>query len=142
MGNTIVLALLRSPLARLLGGVCELEFTRRRSGRAVRLPVQYARDADGVVVHVGRAGKRRWRTFTDPHPRRVHTGGATLVGIGRPVRTGVADRTKTERVYRRRYPKATLSTNDPIVFIEPAPDPATGQDDTRRGSPPGGGRGW
>ena len=76
MGNTIVVALLRSPLARLLGGVCELEFTGRRSNRAVRLPVQYARDADRVVVHVGHAaGKRWWRNFTDPHPARV-----TLVG--------------------------------------------------------------
>jgi hypothetical protein len=34
MGNTIVLALLRSPLGRLLGGLCDLEFTGRRSGRA------------------------------------------------------------------------------------------------------------
>jgi hypothetical protein len=143
MGNTIVLALLRSPLARLLGGVCELEFTGRRSGRAVRLPVQYARYGDRVVVHVGHAaGKRWWRTFTDPHPVRVHAGGATLVGIGRLVRAGDADRPEAERVYRRRYPKATLSTNDPMVLIERVPEPAAGPDDPRPGSPPGGGGGW
>ena len=141
MGNTIILALLRSPLARLLGGLCELEFTGRRSDRAVRLPVQYAREGDRVVVHVGRAaGKRWWRNFTDPHPVRVHAGRATLVGIGRLVRTGDADRPEAERGYRQRYPKATLSTHDPIVLIERASDPA-GPDDTRSGSPPGG-RGW
>ena len=143
MGNAMVLGLLRSPLGRLLGGLGELAFTGRRSNRAVRLPVQYARDGDRVVVHVGRAaGKQWWRNFTDPHPVRVHAGGATLVGTGRLVRTGDVDRPEAERVYRQRYPKATLSTKDPMVLIEPAPRPATGPDDTRPGSPPGGGRGW
>jgi hypothetical protein len=143
MGNAVVLGLLRSPLGRLLGGLGELEFTGRRSNRAVRLPVQYARDGDRVVVHVGRAAdKQWWRNFTDPHPVRVHARGATLVGIGRVVRTGDADRPEAERVYRQRYPKATPSTNDPMVLIEPAPDLAAGPDDTRPGSPPGGGHEW
>jgi hypothetical protein len=143
MGNAVVLGLLRSPLGRLLGGVCELEFTGRRSNRAVRLPVQYARDGDRVVVHVGRAaGKRWWRNFTDPRPVRVHAAGVTLGGIGRLVRAGDVDRTEAERVYRQSYPNAMLSTNDPMVLIEPAPRPAAGPDDTRPGSPPGGGRGW
>jgi hypothetical protein len=122
--------------------VCELEFTGRRSNRAVRLPVQYARDGDRVVVHVGRAAGKRWqRNFADPHPVRVHAAGVTLVGIGRLVRAGDVDRTEAERVYRQRYPKATLSTNDPMVLIEPAPRPAAVPEDTRPGSPPGGGRG-
>ena len=143
MGNAVVLGLLRSPLGRLFRGLCELELTGRRSGRAVRLPVQYARDADRVVVNVGHAaGKRWWRSFINPHPVRVHACGATLMGIGRLVHTGDADRTETERVYRRRYPKATLSTNDPIVLIEPAPGPGACEDDPRPGSPPGGGSGW
>jgi len=143
MGNTVVLGLLRSPLGRLLRGLCELEFTGRRSGRSVRLPVQYARDADRVVVNVGHAvGKQWWRNFTDPHPVRVHARGATLMGIGRLVHTSDADRTETERVYRQRYPKATLSTHDPMVLIEPAPDPGAGADDPWPGSSPGGGSGW
>jgi hypothetical protein len=143
MGNAVVLSLLRSPLGRLFRGLGELEFTGRRSGRVVRLPVQYARDAHRVVVNVGHAaGKRWWRNFTNPHPVRVHAGGATLTGIGRVVHVSDADRTEAERVYRLRYPKATLSTNDPIVLIEPAPEPGAGEDCPRPGSPPGGGSGW
>ena len=73
--------------------MCELELTGRRSDRAVRLPVQYAQDGDRVVVPVGyAAGKQWWRNFTDPHPVRVDARWATLVGIGRLVRTGDADR--------------------------------------------------
>jgi hypothetical protein len=144
MGNAVVLILLRSPLGRLLGGLCELEFTGRRSNRAVRLPVQYARDGDRIVVHVGHAtGKQWWRNFTVPHPVRVRFPGESLAGTGRLVRTGDADRTGTERVYRQRYPKATLSADDPMVLIEPAVGAAAGPDGTRQGAPPPpGGRGW
>jgi hypothetical protein len=81
MTNAVILGLLRSPLGRLVGGLCELEFT-GRSGRAVRLPVQHARDGDQVVVHVGHtAGKQWWRKFTDPHPAAERLPGQSLVKI-------------------------------------------------------------
>jgi deazaflavin-dependent oxidoreductase (nitroreductase family) len=119
MGNHMMLTVLRSPLGRLLDGLCALEFTGRRTGRAVRLPVQYARDGDRVVVYVGRsAGKRWWRNFTDPRAVRVRAGAATFAGTGRLVRPGNPDRTAAERIYRQRYPKVEPSAHDPMVLID------------------------
>ena len=76
-GNGLVQAVLHSPLRRLLSRtVCEIEYLGRRSGRLIRLPVQYARDGDRIVVVAGSAGtKRWWRNFT---------------GAGRPVTVNVA----------------------------------------------------
>src|SRR6187397_1826901 len=111
MGNGAVLAVLRSPLGRLVDGLCELRFTGRRTGRMVCLPVRCARDGDLVVVYVGRAaGKRWWWNFIDPRPVVVRAGGATRAGTGPLVPTVHPDRLATESAYRRRYATVTLST--------------------------------
>jgi uncharacterized protein len=122
MGNGVVLAVLRSPLGRLVDGLCELRFTGRRTGRPVRLPAQCARDGDRILVYVGRAaGKRWWRNFTDPRPVVVRAGGVTRAGTGRLVPAGHPDREAAEHVYRRRFAKVTLSTQNPMVLIDLAP---------------------
>jgi hypothetical protein len=119
MGNRVMLIVLRSPLGRLLGGLCALEFAGRRTGRTVRLPVQYAREGDQVAVYVGRSiGKRWWRNFTEPHPVRVSAGGRTFAGTGRLALPGNPDRTAAERIYRQRHPKVAPATHDPLVLID------------------------
>jgi deazaflavin-dependent oxidoreductase (nitroreductase family) len=119
MGNRVVLTVLRSPFGRLLAGLCTLEFSGRRTGRTVHLPVQYARDGDQVAVYVGHsAGKRWWRNFTDPHPVRVSAGGHTSAGTGRLTFPGDPDRTTAERIYRQRYPKVAPAVHDPMVLID------------------------
>jgi hypothetical protein len=135
MGNTIIVALLRSPLGRLLGGLGELEFTGRRSGRAVHLRCSTPEMVTGSwSTSATRPANGGGATSPTHTPVRVHARGATLVGIGRLVRAGDADRPETERVYRRRYPKATLSPHDSMVLIERVPGPAAGPRGTRQGS--------
>lgn len=60
MGNAVILALLGLPLGQLLGALCELQFTGRRTGTTVRLPVQYARAGDRLVIHVRHAASKQW----------------------------------------------------------------------------------
>jgi hypothetical protein len=64
-GNSLVLAILRSPAHRLLSGsAIELRYIGRRSGRHYALPVQYARDGSLLVVAPqGPATKTWWRNF-------------------------------------------------------------------------------
>jgi deazaflavin-dependent oxidoreductase (nitroreductase family) len=96
-----------------------LEFSGRRTGRTLRLPVQYARDGNQVAVYVGRsAGKRWWRNFTDPHPVRVRAGGRTFAGTGRLAFPGDPDRMTAERIYRQRHPKMEPSPHHPMVLID------------------------
>ncbi len=85
--NRLVLALLRSPLYRLLGGgLCELSYPGRRTGRRISLPVLYAADGERVVVIVGDAqDKRWWRNFTEPGPIEVRMGSHTRAGTARIV---------------------------------------------------------
>jgi hypothetical protein len=50
-GNAVVLAVLRSPVHRLLSGLAlELRYTGRRSGREYVLPVQYVRAGGRIVI--------------------------------------------------------------------------------------------
>ena len=137
MADAVVLGLLRSPLGRLFGGLCELEFTGRRSGRAVRLPVQCAQDGDpGRRAHRPRGGKQWCRNFTDPHPVRFRIARASLACTGRLVLSGDADHAENERVTagatrRQRYGR--------MILIDPALDLGAGEDDSRPGSQSGDG---
>src|SRR5215213_6396289 len=69
-GDRLMLALLRSPARRVLGGmVLELRYTGRRTGREYTLPVEYARTADGVVVRPQHPdGTAWWRNFRTAAP--------------------------------------------------------------------------
>lgn len=83
--NEMVLGLLRSPLHSVLDpGICELRYHGRRTGRAVALPVIYARHGQRYVVVAGDAPRKRWwRNFTDPRPVEVRHGGRLHTGTCR-----------------------------------------------------------
>jgi deazaflavin-dependent oxidoreductase (nitroreductase family) len=118
-GNSIVLAVLRSPAHRLLSGMAiELRYTGRRSGRQYVLPVQYAREGQRlVVVPQGADAKRWWRNFLTQQPvsvrlnRRLHSGTARVVHPDDPVWED--DR----RLYELRWRRLAGRVCGPIVEI-------------------------
>jgi len=63
--NSIVAAVLRSPLHRLLSSSTDLvRYQTTTTGKEVVTPTQYAERGDEVVILVGRAeGKTWWRSF-------------------------------------------------------------------------------
>ncbi len=117
--HRLLLALLRSPLGRALGGLCELRFTGRVTGREIALPVQCVRDGTRLVIAVGRAGaKRWWRNFRGGHDVAVRVGGAVHRGRGRVVAVDDPDRAWAERVYARRRPRAGVVAADPLLIVD------------------------
>jgi hypothetical protein len=77
--NPMVRRTLKSPLHHLMSdGVALLEYTGRRSGRSLAVPVSYVPD-DGAVVLVSRVRRRWWRNFRRPSA-------VTLTLRGRPWR--------------------------------------------------------
>ena len=119
VAHRFLLALLHSSLGRRFGGLCELRFVGRVSGRSIALPVQCVREGAKLVIYVGHSsGKRWWRNFTDGHDAVVHVGGANHQGQGRVVDVGHPDRVWAEQTYRGRYPKVELLPIDPIVIID------------------------
>ena len=59
--NPVVRAVLRSPLHGLLSRpLMLLTFRGRRSDRSYTIPVQYAREANTVIVYPGRAAEKTW----------------------------------------------------------------------------------
>jgi hypothetical protein len=88
LNNPCVVALLRSPLHRLLSGSTDvLRYTGRRSGRTITTPTQYARHGDDVVILVGRAdNKSWWRNFRgDARSIEVLLGGRWVTMTARAV---------------------------------------------------------
>ena len=63
--NTVVAAVLRSPMHRVLSGSTDLvRYRTRTSGKEIVTPTQYAERGDEVVILVGDAeGKSWWRNF-------------------------------------------------------------------------------
>lgn len=119
VAHPVLLAVLRSPIGRLLGGMCELRFVGRVSGRDVALPVQCARDGTRLVIYVGRAGaKRWWRNFRGGHAVRVRVGGAVHPGHGRVVGVDDLDRAWAEQVYARRHRKVDVAPDDPLLIVD------------------------
>ena len=117
--HPLLLAVLRSPLGRLFGGLVELRFVGRVSGRDIALPVQCARDGPRLVVYVARAGtKRWWRNFFGGRDVQVRVAGADHRGRGRVVDADDRDRSWAEDVYRHRYPRIKPARADPIVVID------------------------
>jgi hypothetical protein len=115
---------LRSPLGRLLGGLCALRFVGRVSGRLIALPVQCAREKSQLVIYVGHAaGKQWWRNFMNGHDVQVRVSGVSYLGRGHVVGIEHPARDSAEQVYRRRYPKVEVARADPMVII----DLATGE---------------
>lgn len=119
--NRVVAAVLRSPAAGLLKGVCLLTYVGPRTGRFVRLPVQFARDDDCLVVLPARSTQKTWwRSFGEPRPVDVLLGGVLRAGVARTVLHTDPGRSEAEGRYRTGHPKADLS-HDPLVVIRLEP---------------------
>ena len=111
--NSVVGAILRSPLHRVMSGSTALiRYTGRRSGQTRVTPVQYARDRDDIVILVGRPStKSWWRNFEAERDidvllarRWVPMSGRAIVGADRPE--------AVERLldmYLARFPRAARS---------------------------------
>jgi hypothetical protein len=79
--NPVVVALLRSPAHRLISRhVAVIEVTGRRSGRRLRVPVDYAR-ADGHLAVASRPSRRWWRNLRGGAPVRVLLRGRWIDGV-------------------------------------------------------------
>lgn len=118
--DRLVLTALHTPVLHTMldHGLCQLEYTGRRSGRRVSLPVEYARHGTAVVVYVGRAaGKAWWRNFAQPHPVEVMTRGDRYRGVGHLVTANAPDRAAASQIYRGAHPRARTSDADPFVLI-------------------------
>lgn len=117
VAHRFLLALLRTPLGRLFGGLCELRFVGRVSGRDIALPVQCVRDGTRLVVLVARAdGKRWWRNFRGGHDVQVRLGGIVRLGRGRIVDVGDPERGWAEQVCAHGRPKALPA--DPLLVVD------------------------
>jgi hypothetical protein len=108
--DTVVAALLRSPLHRVLSGSTGLvRYTGRRTGRVVQTPTQYARQGREVVILVGHPERKAWwRNFRDGRdldlllaghwtPMTAHA----VVGADKPALAQLL-----LEAYRRRFPRA------------------------------------
>lgn len=127
--NRMVLAVLRSPLHRLLSGaVVELRVRGRRTGRLVVLPVQYVRDGDLLVVLPGHAGRKTWwRNLAGGAEVSVRLRGATRHGRAEVLESGTpAFRAALDR-YLRRIPRATPTASTSRILVTVALTP-TGAD--------------
>jgi deazaflavin-dependent oxidoreductase (nitroreductase family) len=88
--NPVVGWILRSPLHGLLSrGLVLLTISGRRSGRRYSIPVGYQRDAEGIVVLVSRARRKRWwRNFREPGAVTLRLRGRDVAGEARVVAAG------------------------------------------------------
>lgn len=111
--NTVVEAVLKSPLHRLLSGKLALiRYQGDRTGTEYTLPVQYADTHHGVVVMVGQPDtKTWWRNFTTIGQTKVLLAGEwvpmtahALVGSEEPDAV-----TPLLRSYASRFPKVVKS---------------------------------
>jgi hypothetical protein len=117
--NSLVLAMLRSPLRRLLStSMCEVSYLGRRTGRRVSLPVLFAADHTRVVVLAGDApDKRWWRNFTAPGPIEVRRGGRIRTGTARIVPPDDPAYASAWQLYTKRHHIAGQPT-DRLLLIE------------------------
>ena len=92
--------------------------TGRRTGRAIELPVQYARVAGGVVVLAGRSFRKKWwRNFHDPRAVDVWLDGAWRSGVGRLVEANDPVRASDLAAYRAAFGHVPADTTDPLVRV-------------------------
>ncbi len=119
LGNRIVLAMLRSRWHHLLSGsILQLTLRGQRTGRVLRLPVQYARDGDRLAVLPAHAERKRWwRNLTDPHPVSVLLAGRDRAGLAQVVRCGTPEFAAAAAAYGRRFPRAARPAAAASVLV-------------------------
>jgi deazaflavin-dependent oxidoreductase (nitroreductase family) len=118
-GNGLVLAVLRSPAHRLLSGMAiELRYTGRRSGRQFTLPVQYAREAERLLVAVqDPATKTWWRNFRSPQEVSVRLQGKLRQGTARVVGPDDPMWYRARQLYEARWRRLGGRVSGPLVQI-------------------------
>lgn len=118
--NRTVVDLLLSPWHRLeSGSVVVLRFAGRRSGATITLPVQYARDADGLVVFVARAESKTWWRSFEGESRRVLLvcKGARLTGMATTLSAGDSAHAAALSTYSRRWARVSVPSDAVLVRI-------------------------
>ena len=118
-GNGLVLAILRSPLHKLLSGMAiELRYTGRRSGRQYVLPVQYARVGDQVVIWVQQPRRKTWwRNFRTPGTVEARIAGRWHRGTARVVEPDDSGWEEARAVYIARWRRMERRVTGPLVMI-------------------------
>ncbi len=118
--NRLVLDLLASPWRRGLDrSLVGLSVLGRRTGRSIRLPVQYAVDDGGLVVVPGHADRKSWwRNLGRPEtPIGVLWSGDWVPGRADLLRPGDEGHAEALATYRRRWPKTHLPDSQIVVRI-------------------------
>ncbi len=115
-GNRMAMAVLRSPLHRVMSGsLMVMSYEGRRSGRRYELPLQYVGSGDELAVLAGKArDKTWWRNFTDAAQVDVVIRGSTVGGKAHVV-ADHAERTELLTRYLDRFP-ATTPAGRPRFF--------------------------
>jgi len=117
-GNGLVLALLRSPVHRLLSGMTiELRYTGRRSGRQFTLPVQYAREGNRLLVAVQDPSKAWWRNFRTPQEVEVRLRGRLQQGTAHVVSPDDPAWDRDRGLYEARWKRFAGRVSGPLVQI-------------------------
>lgn len=111
--NSVVEAVLESPLHRLLSGkLIVIRYRGGRTGTEYTLPVRYAGTTSGLVVIVADAGpKTWWRNFTTMGQVRVLMAGSWVPMTAHALRGGEDPEAVTPllRSYAARFPKVVRS---------------------------------
>jgi len=117
--NRLILHLLGSRAHRLLDrSLVALRVRGAVTGRTFELPVQYADANDGVVIVPGRPEtKLWWRNLIDAAPVDVLLRGRWQHGDGLLLRPGDPGYDRAIDAYKRRWPRARLPENSPLVRV-------------------------
>jgi deazaflavin-dependent oxidoreductase (nitroreductase family) len=115
-GNLFVIALLRSPLHRLVSGsLLLISFRGRRTGRRFTIPVMYAERDGALTIFVGHPERKTWwRNLRNGAEVEVRLRGDRLRG-----RAAVADDAAVASTYLERYPRAqaAIRAEEATTFV-------------------------
>ena len=116
IGNTMVTAILRSPLHGMMSrSLAVLSYEGRRSGTLHTLPIQYLRDEDTLVIGAGSASaKTWWRNFATPQMVSVRLRGRDRTGKASLV-DDIERRARYLRAYLDRFPYTTPTGRPKLI---------------------------
>jgi deazaflavin-dependent oxidoreductase (nitroreductase family) len=108
LGNSMMTAVLRSPLHRIMSrSLLVLTYTGRRSGKEYSFPLQYLEDGATLVIWAGAPdGKTWWRNFETPEAVTVRLRGRDRTGKAHLI-DDAAQRTTCLGEYLHRFPYTT-----------------------------------
>ncbi len=124
IGNAVLLAVLRSPLHRLVsGGLVRFSYEGRSTGNRYEIPLQYVEKNSSVVVWAGNPDtKTWWRNFREPRQATLRLRGRELPVSVRIV-TDPGERADCVQRYRERYPRVALDGGSSFFAARWTPSP-------------------